>query len=367
MQKNERDYFSQTYAQAREKFLAAARRAEGSIQSYAHPDLCGAQGEELAMDVTRIGRADAHDMLILTSATHGVEGFCGSGCQIALLDDASLVKRLRDGKVSVLMIHAINPFGFSWIRRTNEDNVDLNRNFLDHAYATENTAYAEIHHLLLPETWPPSPENQGKIDHYIETHGHNAFQLAVSGGQYQFPDGMFYGGTKPTWSNRTLRRILREHGAGKKRIGWIDFHTGLGPCGFGEKIYAGLNTADDIARARTWWGNDVVSTHDGSSVSARLQGVVRGAVYDECPHVEFSAIGMEYGTTPLTETLHSLRAEHWLQNHPEASSAQRKAIKQGLRDAFYVDTDDWKRLVLKQAREVSVQALDVLESNPGSN
>ena len=74
---------------------------------------------------------------------------------------------------------------------------------------------------------------------------------------------------------------------------------------------------------------------------------------------------MEYGTAPLMETLHSLRAEHWLQNHPEASIAQRNAIKQGLRNAFYVDTDDWKRLVLAQARAVSLQALSALGSNSG--
>ena len=30
------------------------------------------------------------------------------------------------------MIHALNPFGFAHLRRANEDNVDLNRNFVDH-------------------------------------------------------------------------------------------------------------------------------------------------------------------------------------------------------------------------------------------
>ena len=293
MQKNERDYFSQTYAEAREKFLAAAQRTGSSIQSYPHPALRGAQGEELAMDVALLGRADALDMLILTSATHGVEGFCGSGCQIALLEDASLVKRIQAGSVSVLLVHAVNPFGFSWIRRTNEDNVDLNRNFLDHAFAPENTAYAEIHHLLLPEAWPPSPENKAEIAHYIEMHGSDKFQLAVSGGQYQFADGLFYGGTKPTWSNRTLRKILREHGAGKNRIGWIDFHTGLGPCGHGEKIYAGLNNAGDIARGgvMTWYRHTtaVLFLHDYKVWSGGLSMMnVRRS----------STLGSEWNTAP---------------------------------------------------------------------
>ena len=47
-------YFSQSYAEAREKFLAAAEVAGLDIQSHAHPML-GREGEPLAMDVLRDG------------------------------------------------------------------------------------------------------------------------------------------------------------------------------------------------------------------------------------------------------------------------------------------------------------------------
>ena len=98
----------------------------------------------------------------------------------------------------MLFVHAVNPHGFSYGRRVNEDNVDLNRNFRDFAEPPPvNAAYAEVHPLLLPATWPPPQENEAGIGAWIAPHGERAFQAAVTGGQYAFPDGLFYGGARP--------------------------------------------------------------------------------------------------------------------------------------------------------------------------
>ena len=158
---------------------------------------------------------------------------------------------------------------------------------------------------------------------WVAAHGPAAYQAAVSGGQYRFADGMFYGGAAPAWSNRVLRAVLREHAASRSALGWIDFHTGLGPRGHGEKIYAGGNVAADIARTKAWWGDEVTSYFDGTSTSASLTGVNGYAAYDECPHAEFAGMALEYGTCPIEQVLQALRAEHWLHNHPEASRLQR--------------------------------------------
>src|SRR5436309_15593032 len=109
---------------------------------------------------------------------------------------------------------------------------------------------------------------------------------------------MFYGGSHPSWSNACLRAVLRGQASSRQRLGWIDFHTGLGPRGHGEKIYAGHDLPGDIARARSWWGGDVTSFYDGSSTSAVVSGVVTNAAYDECKGIEFAAIALEYGTVP---------------------------------------------------------------------
>ena len=72
------DCFSGSYAQARRKFLDAAADAGLQVESRIHPER-GRDGEELAMDVVRDGPVDATALLVLSSACHGVEGFCGSG------------------------------------------------------------------------------------------------------------------------------------------------------------------------------------------------------------------------------------------------------------------------------------------------
>ena len=104
------------------------------------------------MDVVREGPADAKNLLVISSACHGVEGYCGSGVQIHALRDAAWRQTAREAGVAVLYIHALNPYGFSHIRRVTHENVDINRNFHDYSQPLPvNTAYREVQPLLLPE------------------------------------------------------------------------------------------------------------------------------------------------------------------------------------------------------------------------
>jgi hypothetical protein len=358
------ELFSSSYAQARERFLQAAGQAGLAVESRVHP-MPGLEGEVLAMDVARHGRPDADRVLIVSSACHGVEGFCGSGVQVSALRDAQWLDHASRADVALVFIHALNPYGFSHIRRTTHENVDLNRNFHDFSKPLPvNLAYREIHPLLLPGEWPPSGTNTASIASYVATHGAAAWQSAMTGGQYEFPDGLFFGGNRPTWSNLALREVLRAHGQRAGHIAWIDIHTGLGPSGWGERIYAGPNDEATVARARQWWGGEgatpVTSIYDGSSSSAFLTGLMWSAVAEECTQAQYTGIAMEYGTVPLSETLQALRAEHWLQLHPEAPPALAAGIKKQFKDTFYTDTDEWKAQVLRQARQALFQAADGL-------
>lgn len=354
-------HFAQRYAEARGKFLAAADAANLDVQSHPHPML-GRDGEALAMDVVRDGPVDAAAVLLLSSACHGVEGYCGSGIQVTLLGDAALRQAARRAGVALLYVHALNPYGFSWWRRTTHENVDLNRNFQDFSQPLpRHAAYDDIAHLLVPETWPPTDAVRQGIADYIARHGLGAFQKAVSGGQHHHPEGLFFGGHNPTWSQQTLRHVLQDHGQRCARLGWIDFHTGLGPSGHGERIFAGRDDPVAVARARRWWGGAdgraITSTYDGSSTSAALTGMMFNAAYEECPQAEFTSIALEYGTLPFEQVLEALRADQWAENHPEAPAAQREAIKRQLRDAFYTDTDAWKQQVVAQGLEATQQAV----------
>ena len=354
--------FAQSYAEARGKFIDAAEAAGLDVTRHAHP-LLGRDGEALAMDVVREGARDARSLLLISSACHGAEGFCGSGVQVALLRDAAWHALLRNSGVAVLYIHALNPHGFSWWRRVTQEGVDLNRNFQDFSQPLPvNAGYDELAHLLVPEQWPPTAAVQAGIERYAAQHGLAATQAAITSGQYRHPLGLWYGGVNPTWSHVTLRHVLQEHGQRCERLGWIDLHTGLGPSGHGERIFACRDDAAALARARAWWGEDVTSIYDGSSASALLTGLMWSAADQECAQAEYTGIALEYGTMPLMEVIDALRGDHWLECHPEADAAQAAAIKQRVRDAFYTDTDVWKQRIVAQAFEAAQQAVRGLTS-----
>src|SRR5258708_35162155 len=103
-------HFAQTYKQAREKFLAAADAADLAVESHVHP-LLGRDGETLAMDVVLDGPAHASRLLLISSACHGVEGFCGSGIQTALLHDKNWRTATAQGRVAVLFVNRASTLG----------------------------------------------------------------------------------------------------------------------------------------------------------------------------------------------------------------------------------------------------------------
>ncbi|MBK8071352.1 MAG: M14 family metallopeptidase [Ramlibacter sp.] len=358
--------FSATYAQARVRFLEAAARAGLAIESHVHPQ-AGREGETLAMDVARDGPADAASVLIVSSACHGVEGHCGSGVQVFALHDQEWLAKARGAGVAVVYIHALNPYGFSHGRRVTHENVDLNRNFQDFSQPLPvNESYREVHPLLLPEVWPPDAANQAATLAFIRERGETAWQAAITRGQHEFADGLFYGGVAPTWSNQTVRQVLRQHAGRAQRVAWIDLHTGLGPSGHGERIFACRDDAQALQRARAWWGGNgathVTSIYDGSSSSAFLTGLMWTAMYQECPQAEYTGIAMEYGTQPVLQVMQALRAEHWLNIHRDAPAALAEAIRQQMLDAFYTDTEVWKGQIIAQARQSLFQAVDGLIS-----
>lgn len=348
-----RSLFSRNYAEAREKFLGAAARRGLAVESFELP-MRGADGETLATDVVLDGPADARNLLIVISGVHGVEGYCGSAIQTGLLG----LGATHAAHTAVLHVHAVNPYGFSYSRRATQENVDLNRNFVDFsAPLPVNAPYAEIHDLLLPDAWPPVDANEAILDGYRQKVGARGFQRAVSLGQYAFADGMHFGGQAPAWSNVTFRRILRRYAAQSRQIGSIDIHTGLGPYGVGERIFACVDTDGALERARRWWGEQVTSVNTGSSTSIPMTGPIQYALYEECPQAVQTNVCLEFGTYPTQQVIGAMRAEHWLQRRRSADTRQAASIRQTLKDAFYPQADDWQRDIWEQGCEVFLQTV----------
>ncbi len=358
-------YFSDSYSHARRQFLDAAARHGVPVESHVLPGCTGVASEALATDVLRIGAPDAARLLVISSATHGVEGFCGSGCQLALLHDEDLLARARSAGVALLLVHAVNPYGFSHWHRTNEDNVDVNRNFMDFSRGLpDNPFYAELEPYLLPRSWPPTPDDEARLAAFARTHGDAAYGRAIGGGQYTSPTGIYHGGQFPVWSNRTLRAILRAHGRHARALGWIDLHTGMGPTAHCEKVFIGASS--QLARARQWWGSDVFSAAGGESVLFPIQGPLLSIAEQECPDTEATTIALEFGTVPLDEMIMSLRGLHWLKRNPGCDRALAITLRRRLLDAFYMNDADWKAAVLAQFRVATLQAVEGLKAGAGA-
>ena len=351
-------FFAPSYSEARARFLAAAAAAGARIETIRHP-LRGPGGEHLACDVARLGPPRAARAIVAISGTHGVEGHCGSGAQTASLREGLFSALPAD--TSAVVIHAINPHGFAWSRRVTEDNVDLNRNFVDHAAPYPvNRGYEELREAICPPSWDEATRATARrrLDSYAQAHGPMALQQAISGGQYSDPQGVFFGGHAPTWSNRTLRRIFAALNDHAREIGVIDYHTGLGPYGHGELITSAHANPPAYARLCAWLGKDQITSPDlGNSSSAPLVGVNSQGMRDAAPRAQVSVVALEFGVRPLDQTLDALRADAWLHAHGTFGAPEWMAIKAEMRRVFYGDEARWKEMIVARGFEVTRRML----------
>ena len=341
--------FSTSYSDARSKFLEAASGAGASLRSYQHPEV-GPDGGDLFTDCAWIGPADAKAVLVLVSGTHGVEGYCGSGAQIDWLrrGEHTLV---AEG-TAVLLIHAINPYGFAWKRRVTHENVDMNRNFVDFSQPLpQNPDYELLADAVKPEDWSEETQAVARkvILDYARAKGFPVLAQTISGGQYSHPDGLFFGGSEPTWSRQTLEEIFREYLAHATDIGIVDYHTGLGPEGYAEPIITNSAGSPEHVRAVEWHGLAAKCVATGESVSAEIAGDWLEAAPRLLSHARFTGISLEFGTVDSAHVLDALRADNWLHAHGDPLGPEAARIKQQILDAFYIDTDVWRGMVLGQS------------------
>lgn len=352
------DHFSSDYATARAKFIAAAKAAGATLASRPHP-LKGRQGETLSTDLAWLGPRDAAAVLVTVSSTHGIEGHYGSGCQVGWLREGHGAS-LPPG-TAMLMIHSSNPHGFSWGRRVNEDNMDINRNFLDFSKAPpRNDAYgAEVHPHLLPAKWDDAEAAKivAALDALNGKLGRRAATTAISSGQHTHADGIFYGGTKPCWSHLAMKAIAAEYLSAARRLCVIDFHTGLGPHGYSEMICRHAPGSESLSLARQWFGDAVTSPALGQSDSPVIAGNLRMGFVGFCPQAIVVASAIEVGTYSPAEVELAIIADNWVHLKGDLESATGRAIKAAMRRAFYPDTDEWRALCYPRAVEIQRQAL----------
>lgn len=282
------------YTEYRDAFLAAAESARASVTSYQHP-LLGPNGEELATDVATIGNPDAQKVIVASSGIHGVELPIGSQLQQQWL---AYAKAADLSNTRLVFVHALNPYGSAYGLRTDEHNVDCNRNFIfvfNNPPAT-SAGYHDLSRAFEPCSLAPYAiaNSWRQMLTYAAQHGIPAFEKVLVAGQYDYPKGLYFGGREESWSRQTWKKVVATHvtNTNPTDIHHIDIHTGYGPYGAFQILphqkYSSQSVAPDGGTVESSFPN-----HSGDILGFWPQ-LISG-----CRNVTVIPQAVEIGTSPI--------------------------------------------------------------------
>ena len=365
-------HFSDSYPLARRLFLEAAAVTKASVKSYKHPTCGGAAGEKLFIDVATVGNPKSRHALVLMSGTHGIEGYCGSAIQTGFLHSNVMQQAPH---IKVILVHALNPFGFSHLRRPNENNIDLNRNFIDFHEIPSSESYNRFATVLHQK---PTLLARARLIAYIFSLGFRTIQEAVTRGQYQHPDGLFFGGREESWTRQMWSTILNEHLHDAAEAFFIDYHTGLGKYGTGQILCTANpeSTAGLIARRTVSgiFGGEVKFLQDAKAGTVRPTKASHSEIVATPPSGDilnftiesrkdgsFSGVFLEFGTLGRFAVLEALMMENATYQRPQ-NPLDTQASKTKLQKAFYPNDPNWRNAVWKRGLEVTSRVAQALNT-----
>lgn len=334
------------YNDSREQFRKLAAELPADTAAFAL-DPRDASASALTTDTAYFGAADAPLLIVISSGTHGVEGYVGAACQFRFMQREA--HRTLPAHVGVLLVHAVNPWGYRHDRRVTEEGIDLNRNFINFSSALPSSAYQRYHSLLVEDyrLMPFGFFNRLRLMCYVAGPGRRRrLQAALTAGQYDTPGGLFFGGRAPSRSRLVWERILRHYGQHRDEALLLDIHSGLGKRGHGELISDLPSTSSQFDRLARWFGGEVRSMADGASVSTPLRGTLTSAFADTIG-VPADAIGLEFGTRAPLLVLEALRADHWAASQPASATNRRNAARL-MKAAFAPADAGWHAMVVSR-------------------
>ncbi|MGN6819488.1 MAG: DUF2817 domain-containing protein [Sphingomonas sp.] len=336
--------FSQTYKEARGKFLALAEEQGAVVVSTIHPTERGAEGEDLAIDIATFGDPDAEKTLFLVSGTHGQEGFIGSALQIAFLRDLVI----PDG-VNVVALHALNPWGFSHLSRTDENNVDVNRNFDDYGGGlVQDEVYPVLFRALCPDDWTEETIDWSDVrEEVVRTHGAKHMVTVLAGGQRDEPTGLNYVGKGPSWSRTVVSELLPRVFAKSRRIAFIEWHTGLGPFAELSHLCSFAPGSPSYERVFGWIGDEARTSFSatfevtGGEVPT-YQGLFSAWLPSTAPQADWAGLLIEVGTLDNIAVGNAVRMDRWLRFGNGRSLASREEMRAAMMEGLNPSSAEWR-------------------------
>jgi hypothetical protein len=374
-------HFSDSYHTARALFRQRAKAVEAEL--YGLP--LGVPDMDLTIDVAVI-KGSNKGVLIHVSGTHGVEGFAGSAVQSSLLQNWTMFDQKTSGKTekpTVIFIHGLNAYGFAQLRRFNENNVDLNRNFLTPKQFRELSSqdpnkygYVDAYDFFNP-TASRHLSNWYWFKAVVQLvqKGYGSLKRAVVSGNYHFPKSIFYGGVKLEKSIELLVTFLKEKLEFKKleQVGIIDVHTGLGPPGYDTLLIDAYQNFDEVKAifgttpedAKRIAGKNVAKDGVAGGYDAVHGTLCLGLVNLVFKKNPIMCVTQEFGTVPGTFVLKAVSDENAMYQYDPSN---RIPYAEKVRDAFYVHRSfRWKKSVIERGDKVFEQLYQHIKNNTCTN
>jgi len=352
---------NQFYPNAHKAFMGAAER-NSAIRTYHYPHAreddfqVSAFRHPVEITVATYGRKDAPNVIVTTTGAHGAELL--SFLQRDFLLNADEITRKYNDDVKVVHIHATNPVGSTLVTRTDENFVDINRNFLSSFSQVPPTpaGYEGIAAALVPSDLSvvQNIRSWSRLFAFYARKGTQGF-YDLGAGQYQYENGISYGGREPSWTHRTLKSIAHQHCCDAKRVIHIDYHTGL-PDG----ILHGYRPEDKNASCvKDLWSNSwpdikiesMFNTGDITSFWDTLKLANKPKV---------TAITVEFGTlTSKLGLLKILRKRHHYRTKGDSFSGIER-VKQEMLESFCPSDIRWREKVIEKGMSLLTCAIDGL-------
>ncbi len=226
------------------------------------------QEEELYIDTMYIKPTITENLVFISTGVHGIEAYIGNVMVEVFINE--ILKDLDFTNTGVVIVSNVNPYGVKNGRRFNEDNVDLNRNFIIDWNTFDksiNKDYPKVVSLLEPKN---------KINNYFSnelnfysklainavTKGVSTVTNALVSGQYEYPNGVYYGGNSDTISTTYLKNVFnRINESNYSNILYFDIHSGYGSR-YDMTIFNSGNDPMTEQEAKDAYNYDNIIAHD---------------------------------------------------------------------------------------------------------
>jgi hypothetical protein len=357
--------FSPDYFTAKLRFLAACDRLAFEHHSLL-VDAPSPTNEPLTIDVAVCGPRDPNSALVVSSGVHGVEGFFGSAVQLAFLEKLPHGWQPPDGS-ALVFIHALNPFGFAWQRRFNEENVDLNRNFLlaEEKYAGAPPLTEVFRRTLKPAAWRFGIHNVG-VAKLLLRHGRQSFWETLPVGQYEHPDWLFFGGSARSQSAQLLDQLLPNLLEKCSEVVHLDFHTGLGRWANWDLLLSEQDPPDNVAWWRQHFDTAKVIEPTSTGKSYEIRGGFGSWLRARFPNCHYRFATAEFGTYSPMRVIQALTNElHW---HTKLGDSEPDHwARRALTEAFAPRDVRWRAASLTAGLRLIDQAVESLWPSTASS